>query len=47
MIFPEEQAHSDFHINSTSVIKPVKWNQLSFLSIEINKPLSALVHSVS
>ena len=27
-----------FHINSTSVIRPVKWNQLSFSSIKINKP---------
>ena len=32
-----------FHINSTSVIKPVKQNQLSFLSTEINKPLTAPV----
>ena len=28
-----------FHINSTSVIRPVKQNQLSFSSIEIKKPL--------
>ena len=35
-----------FHINSTSVIRLVKQNQLSFSSIEINKPLPALVHSV-
>ena len=32
-----------FHINSTSVIKPVKRNELSFSSIEINKPLPAPV----
>ena len=32
-----------FHINSTSVIRPVKRNQLSFSSIEINKPLPAPV----
>ena len=32
-----------FHINSTSVFKPVKQNQLSFSSIEINKPLPAPV----
>ena len=36
-----------FHINSTSVFRPVKQNQLSFSSIEINKPLPAPVHSVS
>ena len=35
-----------FHINRTSVIRPVKRNQLSFPSIEINKPLLAPVHSV-
>ena len=34
-------------INSTSVIRPVKWNQLSFSSIEINTPLLVPVHSVS
>ena len=28
-----------FHINSTSVFRPVKGNQLIFCSIEINKPL--------
>ena len=28
-----------FHINRTTVIRPVKRNQLSFPSIEINKPL--------
>ena len=28
-----------FHINSTSVIRPIKQNQLSFFSIEINKRL--------
>ena len=32
-----------FNINSTSVIRPVKQNQLSFSSIEINKPLPAPV----
>ena len=36
-----------FHINSTSVIRPVKRNELSFFSIEYNKPLLATVHSVS
>ena len=36
-----------FHINSTSVIRPVKRNQLSFFSIEINRPLPAPVRSVS
>ena len=34
-----------FHINSTSAIRLVKRNQLSFSSIEINKPLPAPVHS--
>ena len=34
-----------FHINNTSIIRPVKRNQLSFSSIEINKPLPAPVHS--
>ena len=34
-----------FHINSTSIARPA--NQLSFSSIEINKPHSASVHSVS
>ena len=28
-----------FHINSARVIRPVKWNNLSLSSIEINKPL--------
>ena len=28
-----------FHINRTSVVRPVKQNQLSFPSTEINKPL--------
>ena len=32
-----------FHINSTRAIRPVKWNKLSFSSIEITKPLSATV----
>ena len=36
-----------FHINSTSAIRPVKWNQSSSSSIEINKALPAPVHSVS
>ena len=38
-----------FHINSTSVIGPIKKkkNQLSFSSIEINKPFLAPVYSVS
>ena len=31
-----------FHINRNSVIRPVKQNQLSFFSIEVNKLLSAL-----
>ena len=35
------------HINSTSVIKPVKQNQLSFSSIEINKPLPAPVQCLA
>ena len=35
-----------FHINGVSVIRPVKRNQLSFSSIEINKPLAAPVYSV-
>ena len=34
-------------INGISVIRALKRNQLSFSSIEINKPLSAPVHSVS
>ena len=34
------------HINNTSVNRLVKWNQLSFSSIEINKSLPAPVHSV-
>ena len=36
-----------FHIHSTSVIRLVRQNQLSFSGIEINKPLPAPVHSVS
>ena len=36
-----------FHINSTSVIIPVKRNKSSFLFIKINTPLNAPVHSVS
>ena len=35
-----------FHINSTSVIIPVKQNQLSFSCIKIKKPLPAPVHCV-
>ena len=35
-----------FHTNSTSVIRPNKWHQLSFSSIGINKPHSAPVHRV-
>ena len=35
-----------FCINSASVVIPVKRNQLSFSSIEINKPLSAPVQCV-
>ena len=46
MIFPQEQT-PHFHINSTSTIRPVKRNQLSFSSIEIFKPLPAPVHSIS
>ena len=34
-----------FHINSTSVIRLVKLNDLSFSSIEITTPLPAPVHS--
>ena len=36
-----------FHINSTSVIRLVKQNHLRFAIIEINKPLSDPVYSVS
>ena len=36
-----------FHINSISIIRTVKQNQLIFFSIEINKQLSVSVHSVS
>ena len=36
-----------FYINRTSVIRLTKQCQLSFPSIEINKPLLVLVHSVS
>ena len=35
-----------FHMNSTSVIRPIKQNQLSFSSIVINKPLPVPAHSV-
>ena len=37
----------NFHINSTSVIKPVKRGQLSVSSIETNKPLFGPVHSLA
>ena len=40
MILPQEQTRP------TSVIRLVKRNQLSFLSIEINKPLLSPIHSV-
>ena len=36
-----------FHINSTSVIRLIKWNQLSFFSIEINTPLPASVQCLA
>ena len=36
-----------FYINSTSVIRPVKRNQLRFYSIEINKLLPAPAYSAS
>ena len=36
-----------FQINSTSVFRQVKRNQLSFSSIEIKKPFPAPVHNVS
>ena len=36
-----------FHINSISIIRTVKQNQLIFFNIEINKQLSVSVHSVS
>ena len=36
-----------FHINSTSVIRPVKQNQFSFAVLEINKSVPAPVHNVS
>ena len=35
------------HINSTTVITLVNWNQMSFSSIEINKLLPVPVHSLS
>ena len=41
MIFPKQTYQ--FYIDSTSPIRPVKRNQLSFSSIEINKPLPAPV----
>ena len=36
-----------FQINSTSIIWTIKWYQLSFSSIEINKPFPVPVQSVS
>ena len=38
---------TNFYSNSTSIIRPVKGNQLSFPSIEINNSLPAPVQSVS
>ena len=35
------------HINDTTVITLVNWNQMSFSSTEINKPLPVPVHSLS
>ena len=37
----------NFHINIARVIRPVKWNSLSFSSMKINKPLFLPVKSVS
>ena len=36
-----------FHINNISVIRAVRWNQLSFSNIDIKKQLLTPVHSVS
>ena len=45
MFFPKNRP-IDFHINSISVMRPVKRNQLSFTNIKISKPLPAPVHSL-
>ena len=37
-LFLPEKDCIHFHFNRASVIRPVKHNQLSFPSIEINKP---------
>ena len=42
MILPQEQT-IHFRINSTSVIRPVKQNQFSFSSVEINTTLPTTV----
>ena len=42
-LFVLKNKSTHFHINSTSVIKRMKRNQLRFSSTEINKPLSAPV----
>ena len=47
ILFLLENRPFHFHINSTSVIRLIKQNLLSFSSIEINKPLPAPVQSVS
>ena len=39
MIFPQEQVHH-FHINGTSVIGPVKRNQLSFPALKSTRVTS-------
>ena len=44
--FRRDNSTIHFHINSTSVIRPVKQNQLSFFSIEIIKPLPVPVLNV-
>ena len=45
--FSLKERSTHFNTNSTSVIRPVKRNQLGFSSIEVNKPLPAPVPSVS
>ena len=45
--FSSKTDPSIFQINCTSVIRPIKRNQLSFSNFEIKKPLPASVHSVS
>ena len=45
-LFFLKNRHIHFHINSTSVIRPLKWNQLSFSRIKINRPLPAPVSNV-